>query len=77
MEFGGAHMDDFDDPAKFLLIVSALRMTLLNAHNILSLAFTIPIEAPSLVEFLMDIPEGVWHMDNIHHASIAVLHSFQ
>ena len=67
----------FDDPTKFLPIVSALLIILLNAHNILSLASTIPTSAHLLKEYSMDIPEGVQHMDNMHRASIAALHSFQ
>ena len=57
VEFDGADMDGFDDPTEFLPIVSALLIILLNAHNILSLASTIPTSAHLLEEFSMDIPK--------------------
>ena len=34
LQFDGAGMDEFHDPANFLSIVSALLMILLNAHTI-------------------------------------------
>ena len=77
VQFDDADMDGFDDPTEFLPIVSALLIIHLYAHNILSLAFTIPTSTHLLEEFSMDIPEGVQHIDNIHHASIAALHLIQ
>ena len=69
-------MDGFEDLGEFLSIVFALLIILLDAHNILAQA-SIPIEAPILEEFHMDMVEGVRHMDNIHYASLAALHFFQ